>query len=144
MEVHCVMKNFFYNIRARLQQWMVGRYGYDELSYALSGVSVVGLFLSCIPHLRFFYLPALLLWGWALFRCCSKQRAKRQREREAYLRLVWRIKSQFIFFKKAWKERKTYRYYRCKKCHSALRVPKGKGKIKISCPSCHSQIIKKT
>jgi hypothetical protein len=138
------MKKFFQNISDRLQQWMIGRYGMDELSAATSVVVLVGLILSCIPKLRILYLPILLLWGWSLFRCYSKNLEKRQRERAAYLRFTGRIKSWFGFRKKAWAERKTHRYYRCKQCHAVLRVPKGKGKIKITCPGCHCEIIKKT
>jgi hypothetical protein len=138
------MKNFFRNIGDRISQWTIGRYGYDELCYALSGIALVGMLLSFIPRLRLLYLPALLLWVWAMFRCCSKKIEKRQKERAAYLRLTGQMRSRFQVVGKAWRERKTHRYYRCKQCHTVLRVPKGRGKIKITCPGCRCEIIKKT
>jgi hypothetical protein len=138
------MKNFFSNLRTRMELWMVGRYGYDELSYALSGLAVAGMLLSCIPRLRLLYLPALVLWVWVMFRCFSKNIENRQRERAAYLRFTGHITGQFEVMGKAWKERKTHRYYRCKQCHTVLRVPKGKGKLKITCPQCHRETVKKT
>jgi uncharacterized paraquat-inducible protein A len=138
------MKNFFQKINARMQQWMAGRYGMDELSVAISVVALVALVLSCFPTLRLLYLPTIILWVWSLFRCYSKNLEKRRKERAAYLRAVGRVRSWFSVKKKAWSERKTHRYYRCKQCHAALRVPKGKGKIKITCPHCHSVTVKKT
>jgi hypothetical protein len=138
------MKNFFSNLRTRMELWMSGRYGYDELSYALSGLAVAGMLLSCIPRLRLLYLPALVLWVWVMFRCFSKNVENRRRERAAYLRFTGHIADQFELMWKAWKERKTHRYYRCKQCHTVLRVPKGKGKLKITCPQCHRETVKKT
>jgi hypothetical protein len=138
------MKNFFQNAGARARQWMIGRYGYDELSSSASVAALVGLLLACIPRLRFLYAPALVLWGWSLFRTCSKNIEKRQKERAAYLRFLGRFRSGLDMKRHAWKERKTHRYYRCKHCHAVLRVPKGKGKIRISCPQCHCETVKKT
>ncbi len=54
------------------------------------------------------------------------------------------IQDWFYWKRQAWILRDTYRFYRCKQCKKMMRVPKGKGKIKITCPQCHSQIIKKT
>lgn len=138
------MKKFFGNIGGKMQQFMAGRYGQDELSRALSIAAIIGLLLACIPSLQFMYAPAIVLWVWSIFRSFSRNLEKRQAERNAYLRFIGRIKSWFSVKKKAWKERKTHRYYHCKQCKTILRVPKGKGKVKINCPNCHSEIIKKT
>ena len=34
--------------------------------------------------------------------------------------------------------------YRCPKCRQKLRVPRGRGRIQISCPRCGTQFIKKS
>jgi hypothetical protein len=137
------MKNFFQKINIQMQQWMTGRYGMDELSAVISIVVLIGLILACFPKLRLMCIPTLILWAWSIFRCYSKNLDKRRKERDTYLRIVSRVRSWFSVKKKAWHERKTHRYYRCKQCHAVLRVPKGKGKIKITCPHCHSETIKK-
>ena len=42
------------------------------------------------------------------------------------------------------RSRKTHRYYKCQICKHWLRVPKGKGKIEITCPVCKYKIKRKT
>lgn len=138
------MKKMFQNLGEKTRQWMVGRYGYDELSKAVSVVALVGLILSCVPDLQFLYIPAIVLWIWSLFRCYSRNLEKRRMERAAYLKFVGRIKGWFALKKRARKERKTHRYFRCKECGTVLRVPRGKGKIRITCSKCRSEIVKKT
>jgi hypothetical protein len=138
------MKNFLQKLTGRMQQWMSGRYGCDELSAALSVVTLVGLVLSCIPRLRILIVPTMFFCIWSLFRCYSKNLEKRRAERESYLRFTGQVRSRLHVRQKAWKERKTHRYFRCKQCHTVLRVPKGKGKVKINCPKCHTELVKKT
>jgi len=123
---------------------MVGRYGYDELSMVMSAAALISMILSFIPGLHFMYIPNVILWFWSMYRCYSRNTTKRRKERDTYLHVIKKIKSRYALKKKAWKERKTHRYFRCKQCKTTLRVPKGKGKIKITCPKCHSEIIKKT
>ena len=31
---------------------------------------------------------------------------------------------------------KDHKYFVCKNCHKMVRVPKGKGKIEVTCPRC--------
>ena len=37
-----------------------------------------------------------------------------------------------------------YKIYKCPKCRQKLRVPRGKGKIRISCRRCQYEFIRKT
>ena len=37
-----------------------------------------------------------------------------------------------------------HRYFDCPKCHQMVRVPRGKGKISITCPRCREKFVKKT
>ncbi len=40
--------------------------------------------------------------------------------------------------------RKKYRYFRCKNCKTSLRVPRGKGIIRVHCPRCDHELTAKT
>lgn len=123
---------------------MVGRYGYDELSRAMSIIALICLLVAMFTGWPLLSTVALILWVWALIRSYSKNISKRQLERQSYLRLTGRIKGWFGTKKRAWSERKTHCYFKCPNCKKTLRVPKGKGKIKITCPECKTQITKKT
>lgn len=138
------MKKWFRNLGYKMQSFMYGRYGYDELSKTMSIMSIICLIMAIFPNLQFLSLIGLVLWVWVIFRCYSKNLSKRQREREAYLRFTGGIKGWFNLKKRAWSERKTHCYFKCEQCKKTLRVPKGKGKIKITCPECRREIIKKT
>jgi ribosomal protein L37AE/L43A len=70
--------------------------------------------------------------AWAIFRMLSKNVYKRYEENRKYLRFLDR-----------WKD-KEHRYYDCPKCKQTVRVPRGKGKISITCPTCKEKFVKKT
>ena len=90
------------------------------------------------------YVIAFIPLGWSLFRSFSKNVYKRQQERYAYLRFIEKTKTAIRVRKRMLAEFKTHRYFKCPQCKTYLRVPKGKGKIKITCPNCKTDIIKKT
>lgn len=136
------MKRWFQNMGEKMQAWMYGRYGYDELNRFLSIAAIVCVFLSVfVPLLS----PlALIMLIWSMFRTYSRNTVKRQSERDAYLRFIGKFKQFFKLRKNMWRDRKTHRYYKCPGCKAYLRVPKGKGKIEISCPKCKNKITRTT
>lgn len=138
------MKKWFQKIGDKFQGWMQGRYGTDELSQFLNVITLILLIAACFPKISFLFIPALVIWIWVLIRSFSKNIEKRRKERAVYLRFTGRIKGWFSLRKRMWRERKTYSYCKCSQCKTRLRVPKGKGKIKITCPKCHAETIKKT
>lgn len=138
------MKKWFQNLGYKMQSWMSGRYGYDELSKTVSITALIMALLALVPDLQFLSILSLVAWTWILIRSFSKNLSKRQRERIAYLQFTGKINNWFDLKKRAWNDRKTHRYFTCPNCKRTMRVPKGKGKIKITCPQCQNQITKKT
>lgn len=138
------IKNWFSNLGSKIESFMYGRYGYDELSQALSIVALICLIVGLVTSLGVFSVIALVLYCYALFRMYSKNISKRQLERESWLRFTGKIKSWFSLRRKMFAERNTHSYVKCPQCKTSLRVPKGKGKIKIRCPKCGNEIVKKT
>lgn len=123
---------------------MQGRYGVDKLSNFLNICGIICLLLANFKPFRFAVLFGLALVIWSLFRAFSRNYDRRCRELMYYQRLAAKPKAQLTLVKNMWRDRKTHRYYKCKSCGATLRVPKGRGKIEITCPQCKTKIIKKT
>jgi hypothetical protein len=79
-----------------------------------------------------------------LLRSFSRNTGVRFREAEFYFRLKSNI---FRFFKdtaERLRQYQTHRIFVCPSCGQRCRVPKGKGRIRITCKRCGAQFIKKT
>ena len=130
------MGKFFARLRQKMHRFMEGRYGTDKLNMAILvlalGISVLGLVLCFPPVNLILHLAAYALLGIALFRSLSRNVYRRYRENLRYLLLVDRFKD------------KEHKYFVCPKCRQPVRVPKGKGKIAITCPKCKEKFIRKT
>ena len=95
-------------------------------------ITVVNLFFNLQWLNLVLTLLGWLLLGLVIFRTLSRNTYKRYRENRKYLMLLQRIKD------------REHRYYDCPKCRQQVRVPRGKGKIAITCPKCKEKFIKKT
>lgn len=127
-----------------LRNFMYGRYGADRLSIALIILSfVLSLFLRFVP-VPFVLLIAYIPLFYALFRILSRNISQRQRENEAFLRFYYPavhwLKKKYERFK----QMQTHKLYKCPGCSQQLRVPRGRGRIEITCPKCKTSFIKKT
>lgn len=139
------MKNgFLQKAYQKYQRFMIGRNGMDEFTGFLILVALAFSVLSIVPFCWFFAVFPLPIYAYCLFRMLSRNIYKRREERTRFTTLFLKCKSFFKRRKRMFKERKTHKFYKCKKCRAVLRVPKGKGKIEITCPKCQNKITKKT
>ncbi|MBR2957956.1 MAG: hypothetical protein IKC20_06865, partial [Clostridia bacterium] len=124
--------------------FMMGRYGPDELTAAIIILGCVFTFLSNFRPLRFMYFIGMLVMAAAIWRTLSKNIDARTRERLWFLRVIEKPKAEFKLLSNKIRDRKTHRYFKCKNCGASLRVPKGRGKISVTCPKCRVKTQKKT
>ena len=130
----------------KIRQFMYGRYGGNDalnVFLIISGAVItliLSLFFYRVPFVRFIGTVPYIL---AVVRALSKNHQARIKENEKFISVSapWR---NFIIQKVSQFKDKDHRYYVCPRCHRTLRVPKGRGKIKISCPHCSKEFIKKT
>ena len=139
-----MLRRLFLNLHYKLQSSMYGRYGIDELSKALIVFALVLSFINIIANSLIIYALSAAALVYAVFRAYSKNISKRQKERYFYNQKIGKIKSFIRLRKRIWRERKFNRYFKCPKCKAYLHVPKGKGKIIITCPKCKNEIPKRT
>lgn len=138
------MKSFFRTIAIKLRRFMSGRYGADEFSLFLLIVYLVLSMLAVLPYCNALYAVALSACVFSLYRCFSRNIYRRNAERTWFLGKWSKIKSFFRRKRRIFKERKTHKFFKCKRCGAVLRVPKGKGRIEITCPKCKNKLTKKT
>ena len=151
-----------------MQDFMKDRYGVDDLSCALGALGVVLTLVGTIFNLRAVSIVALAILIVALLRSFSKNRDARYSENAAFRRMMAKLpivgerfggtgsgyrgggssrgsagsaeqlKRQARTAKKMWKELK------CPNCGTMLSVPRGKGKIIVTCPKCHARMETKS
>ena len=131
-------------MREKFRQFMAGRYGTDALNQFLSIAAVVLILLSLVTRLGLFSWLGLAALISCYFRTFSRNISRRTEENYRFYSFQERLMGKWKGVKRRWADRKTYRYYRCPKCRQLLRVPKGRGRIEISCPRCGTQFIKKS
>ena len=131
-------------MREKFRQFMIGRYGTDGLNQFLSFASIVMLLLSLLTRFSLFTWVGAVLLVLCYYRSLSRNISKRTDENYRYYAIKDRVDSKFRGLKEQWANRRVYHYYRCPQCHQKLRVPRGRGRIQISCPRCGTQFIKKS
>ena len=142
-------------IRITLMNWlnrfrifMIGRNGSDQFNFALLiAYLVLSVFSSFFIGIRIVYailyvlsLALLVVFFWRFF---SRNVASRQLENERFLN--WWNPTRYALIQ--WKNRITDRdhtYVKCKRCGQRLRLPKGRGRLNVTCPKCGNRFIKKT
>lgn len=131
-------------MKKRFMDFMSGRYGTDELSKFMLAVCLVLLVINIFTGVQCVYLIALVLLGVCYFRMFSRNYVKRSEENRKYLDTVWKIKNWFLKKKNRIIQSKDFHIYKCPSCGQKIRIPRGKGKICITCPKCRNQFEKKS
>ena len=118
------------------RRFMQGRYGTDRLNMVILCVGLAASLLSAMIRQStvslFFWALSYGLMIWAIFRTLSRNTYKRYQENRKFLQFFEHLKD------------RQHRYYTCPKCRQTVRVPRGKGKIAITCPRCRERFVKKT
>lgn len=127
----------------------IGRCGFDELSRFLMFSAPFPLFLSMILRRiaggyisMFLFAISMVLFIWSVWRAFSSQLYNRKCENEHFLSssLYSSVSGAAVRLSQT----REYKFFRCRNCRTWLRVPRGKGKIQISCPKCGNSFVTKT
>ena len=131
-----MIRQFIQRLGYGLRTFMVGRYGTDKLNMVILSAGLAACLVSAfVDSVKVNLLLTGVSYGlmiWALYRSFSRNTYKRYQENRKFLQFFDRLKD------------RDHRYYDCPKCRQVVRVPRGKGKIAITCPKCKERFVKKT
>lgn len=160
----------------RFRQWMIGRYGSDQLNIALLVIYMILSFVFSFTGSVIVLAVSYVLFVLIFFRMFSKNIGKRSLENQKFMKIYGPIRNKLTRNKgrggsgyygqnpynnpygnpynatgkanykstRKPKSDKNHKIFQCGKCGQMIRVPKGKGKIAITCPSCKQEFIKRT
>ena len=151
------------NFLQKIQEFMNGRYGVDDLTCALGALGVILALIASIFKWGILTWIAIVVILVAILRALSKDFAARERENAKFRDLTSKAPALDQVFdklpfkhageqvarsgriaKKVLVNRKTTMYFRCKNCGQVLSVPRGKGHIRITCPKCGCKAEKRS
>lgn len=138
------MRNFLYRIASGIRRFMTGRYGSDQLNFALIISAIAFDILNLILRRFTGFLPIAIIASvfsilstaaviLTIVRMFSKNIGKRYEENQKFLKIWDQVKMLPKFH-----------IYRCKNCKQKIRVPRKGGKrVEIRCPKCGQTFIKR-
>jgi len=141
-------------MKERLRKFMEGRYGADALNRFLTMCGwvllLLGFVLSGIRNRAAMIVGTVLVTlSWAflvlsILRTLSKRTSQRAAENYKYFVIKNKVSGCFRTLRSRRQDRKVHRYFKCPQCRATVRVPRGKGRIRITCPHCKNQFIRKS
>ena len=131
--------------RDALYRFMYGRNGVDALNWALFAVELVLSLLSSFVRVQAvaatLYFLSVVLMFIVLIRIFSRNLTQRRAENARFLSW-WAPKMDAMRGAKARRADKAHKYVRCS-CGAYCRVPRGVGKVELTCPKCgREKVIK--
>ena len=140
------------SLKQRFQEnfgtFMYGRNGIDQLSQFMLYLSLFLMIVSVILLSAFrrssiastiLDYAAIVILIFSYFRAFSHKVEKRRKENLKYLNAIHPISNWFRLRRQRFEMRENYKLFLCPKCKTTLRVPKGKGRINLTCPRCHTK-----
>ena len=132
-------------MKEKFIRFMQGRYGVDQLSKFTMAAALICIILSLFVRGTggaLLNTIGLLAIVYTYFRIFSRNIQARYGENQKYLNATQKLRSRINREKNMMQQRKTHHIYSCPGCGQKIRIPRGKGRIEIDCPKCHTKFIK--
>ena len=131
-------------MKQEFQNFVSGRYGVDDFSKALLYATLALCLVSLFTRNRMLNLLLTAGLVFIYYRMFSKNYSRRYQENLWYLRQKDKVMHFFRRQNSLAQQRKTHRIYTCPQCRQKIRIPKGHGKVQITCPQCKTAFIKRS
>ena len=130
-------------IRNALQRFMYGRYGNDQLNSCMMVGYLALLLVSMLTGSELAYSLSMVLAVLAILRALSRNHAARRRENMKCRQLTGPAVRRMRLWSAMLRD-KDHRYFKCPSCGQHLRVPRGKGRITVTCRGCGTKFDEKS
>ena len=127
------------NWQRKMMEWLQGRQGPDDLAVFSMNLAIVVVVVNLFARVSWLGWVALVLIAYSMFRIQSKNLGRRARENEAFLKALGPARPWVQNPRAAWTELRTYKHVKCASCKQRVRVPRGKGKLRVTCPRCKTK-----
>lgn len=127
-----------------LTKLMYGRYGTDALGFFMLILVLILDVIFTFTGWDILYLFSFLLAVWCIWRIFSRNISRRYAENQKFMQVFSPVQNMIVSKISAARDLKTHRHFRCPSCKQKIRVPRGRGKIQITCPKCGQEFIKKS
>ena len=127
-----------------LTKLMYGRYGTDALGFFMLILVLILDVIFTFTGWDILYLFSFLLAVWCIWRIFSRNISRRYAENQKFMQVFSPVQNMIVSKISGARDLKTHRYFRCPSCKQKIRVPRGRGKIQITCPKCGQEFIKKS
>jgi IBR domain. len=123
---------------------MAGRNGPDNLTIFSFVTALVINSFAAFFNIDVLKYASILLIIYCIFRMLSKNTVKRRAESDKFMLIFEPVKQWAAQKIVQIRSSKTHKFFKCPSCKNILRVPRGKGKIHITCPKCGQRFDGKT
>ena len=130
-------------IRNAIQRFMYGRYGNDQLNLFLIGLYLLLYLVFMFTRWDMLYFVSFVLLALTLFRLLSRNMERRRMENARFMRAAGPVLS-WLRLRRTIHRDKEHVYFKCPSCGQQLRVPRGRGKITVTCRSCGASFQEKS
>lgn len=129
----------FDDVLKRVRDWSQGRLGPDDLTVFSLVVTALLLIINLFARQVWLGWLVVVPLAYALWRMSSKDLSRRARENERFLGLIGPVRPWLQNPKAALEESRRYRHVACASCGQRIRLPRGKGRLRVTCPRCHEK-----
>ena len=125
-------------------EWFRGRNGSDELATCALLVALILVVVNFFIQSIIISVVSTLLMLYSCWRITSKNLEARENETAVFCEFLGPMRSWLRNPAQAAAEKKAYKHLKCPECGQRVRVPRGKGKIRVRCPQCQHKFETRT
>lgn len=127
----------------RFERFMQGRNGYDRYGRFLILAGLVIDLCGSIFRSLWLSMGGDVILVYEFYRMFSRNTVRRGIENDHYMHAAMMLKHRFLAVRKQFSDHGSH-YYVCPQCGQITRVPKGHGKITVTCPNCGKEFDRKS